>query len=91
MDSETSVLLGLSYWTVSKTSVLLELSYWTVSVIASILQVLNHNPQFVKKISPDGSVEHINWHNVYDKIRGAAGFSPPGIPSVTAIAVPQQY
>nr|ACO11448.1 Soluble calcium-activated nucleotidase 1 [Caligus rogercresseyi] len=40
--------------------------------------VLNHNPMFVKRISPSGAVEHLDWFDVYIGVRRAAGIEAPG-------------
>jgi soluble calcium-activated nucleotidase 1 len=40
--------------------------------------VLNFNPMFVKRISQDGQVEHIDWHERYLGLRTAAGIDFPG-------------
>ena len=41
-------------------------------------EVLNFNPMFVKKISPSGSVQHLDWHERYIGVREAAGIQFPG-------------
>ena len=40
--------------------------------------VINFNPMFVKKISMNGEVEHINWYDNYIKLRSRAGIEFPG-------------
>ncbi len=40
--------------------------------------VLNLNPMFVKRISTSGQVEHLDWHERYESLRGAAGIQFPG-------------
>lgn len=40
--------------------------------------VINFNPMFVKKIAPDGKVEHIDWHENYINMRKKAGIEFPG-------------
>lgn len=40
--------------------------------------VLNHDPQWVKKISKEGEVEHLDWRLRYNELRRAAGIEPPG-------------
>ena len=40
--------------------------------------VLNFNPMYVKKIAPDGKVEHIDWHENYINMRKKAGIEFPG-------------
>mgnify|MGYP001793688126 CR=1 FL=1 len=42
------------------------------------LQVVNLNPQYVKRVGPDGSVEHLDWHKHYDLMRETAGYPKPG-------------
>ena len=41
-------------------------------------RVLNFNPMYVKRISPSGQVEHLNWHDAYVAMREAAGIFSPG-------------
>ena len=40
--------------------------------------LVNHNPQWVKKVSPSGRVEHIDWTLNYDRVRRHGGFLFPG-------------
>lgn len=40
--------------------------------------VLNHDPQWVKRISLTGQVEHQDWRLRYIQLRQAAGIEPPG-------------
>ena len=40
--------------------------------------VLNHDPQWVKRISPNGHVEHIDWRPRYLELLRTAGIYPPG-------------
>lgn len=40
--------------------------------------VLNHNPQWIKKISSLGSIEHINWSDYYNNMCSASGLNSPG-------------
>ena len=47
---------------------------WTTSTG----DVLNHDPQFIKNISVDGVVRHINWLGNYDKLKLEAGIQSPG-------------
>ncbi|VDM92220.1 unnamed protein product [Onchocerca ochengi] len=39
---------------------------------------VNENPMWIKIVTPDGSVEHINWVNEYKKLRSAVGIEWPG-------------
>lgn len=39
---------------------------------------VNHHPMYVKKISPTGEVEHVNWVKEYIALRTAAGVVDPG-------------
>ena len=41
-------------------------------------KVLNFNPMYVKKISKNGHVEHVNWYENYIKLRSRAGIEFPG-------------
>ncbi|XP_037094233.1 soluble calcium-activated nucleotidase 1-like [Pollicipes pollicipes] len=41
-------------------------------------EVLNHNPQFVKRVSCGGGVEHLDWQPVYQRLMAAAGLVAPG-------------
>lgn len=41
-------------------------------------KVINTDPQWVKSIGSRGEVEHIDWKNVYNKIREISGYSFPG-------------
>jgi len=41
-------------------------------------EILSHDPMWVKLISPDGSVEHMDWVSHYQAVRAAAGVSWPG-------------
>ena len=47
---------------------------WTTSDGA----VINFNPMWVKKISINGEVENIDWHDNYIKMRSSAGIEFPG-------------
>lgn len=40
--------------------------------------VLNFNPMFVKRISKEGQVEHLDWHDNYVALKNAAGIDFPG-------------
>nr|ACO15411.1 Soluble calcium-activated nucleotidase 1 [Caligus clemensi] len=40
--------------------------------------VLNHNPMYIKRISANGAVEHIDWYETYISVRKAAGIESPG-------------
>ena len=40
--------------------------------------VLNFNPMYVKRISQDGHVEHLDWHDHYIKLRSKADIKFPG-------------
>ncbi|TRY69025.1 hypothetical protein TCAL_03817 [Tigriopus californicus] len=40
--------------------------------------VLNFNPMYVKRISKEGWVEHLNWHDNYVALKKAAGIEFPG-------------
>ena len=39
---------------------------------------VNDHPQYVKIISPQGTVEHKPWASVYIRMRESAGIQPPG-------------
>ena len=41
-------------------------------------EVINHDPMWVKEISSDGAVKHIDWRNRYIAVRQAAGIAWPG-------------
>ncbi|XP_067935997.1 apyrase apy-1-like [Watersipora subatra] len=41
-------------------------------------EVVNLHPQYVKRVSPEGAVEHLDWHSHYNAMRKKAGFSSPG-------------
>ena len=41
-------------------------------------RVINFNPMFVKRISPAGEVEHLDWHDRYLALRKKAGIEFPG-------------
>ena len=41
-------------------------------------EVKNFNPMFVKRISPTGEVEHLDWYDHYIKLRSSAGITFPG-------------
>jgi len=47
---------------------------WT----SSTGEYLNDNPMFVKRISPTGQIEHINWTANYKAMRKAVGIEFPG-------------
>lgn len=40
--------------------------------------VLNHDPQWVKRVSPDGQIEHLDWRSRYVELRHSAGIEAPG-------------
>ena len=40
--------------------------------------VINFNPMFVKRVSPTGEVEHLDWHDNYLALRKKAGIEFPG-------------
>jgi len=40
--------------------------------------VINHDPMWVKEISMDGAVKHVDWRERYILVRQAAGISWPG-------------
>lgn len=40
--------------------------------------VINHDPQWVKRISPLGQIEHLDWRLRYIGLKKAAGITPPG-------------
>lgn len=39
---------------------------------------VNHDPQWVKRISVNGEVEHLNWHSNYVKLMDKVGIKEPG-------------
>ena len=41
-------------------------------------EVLNHNPQWVKSIGPNGDVLHHDWVDKYNALREKAGYEAPG-------------
>ena len=41
-------------------------------------EVKNFNPMFVKRISPAGEIEHLDWYDHYIKLRSEAGITFPG-------------
>jgi len=41
-------------------------------------ELININPQWVKVITPQGSIIHIDWHEIYNKMRQKTGFTAPG-------------
>lgn len=41
-------------------------------------QVLNVNPQYVKRINKDGGIKHLNWVKRYEKVKSALGIKSPG-------------
>jgi len=40
--------------------------------------IINHDPQWVKRISSNGHVEHLDWRLQYSELRRAAGIDAPG-------------
>lgn len=45
---------------------------------------VNHNPMWVKVISPDGEVSHIDWESKYLALRRAVNIDFPGIENKSA-------
>lgn len=41
-------------------------------------EVVNFNPQWVKAITPNGAVDHIDWHNNYNALRKVVHMELPG-------------
>jgi len=41
---------------------------------------------FVKKISPSGQIEHINWHDHYVHLRSSAGIEFPGVTPYSSLS-----
>jgi len=41
-------------------------------------EVINHDPMWVKEISVDGAVKHVDWRERYIMVRQAAGITWPG-------------
>ena len=41
-------------------------------------QVLNVNPQFIKRINKDGGIQHVNWVKKYEKVKSSLGIKSPG-------------
>ncbi|XP_065340979.1 soluble calcium-activated nucleotidase 1 [Cloeon dipterum] len=41
-------------------------------------ELVNYDPMWVKRVAPDGGVEHVDWSKNYEKIRHACGISFPG-------------
>lgn len=39
---------------------------------------INNNPQWVKRISVDGAVQHLNWSDYYDRLAEQIGIQAPG-------------
>jgi soluble calcium-activated nucleotidase 1 len=39
---------------------------------------VNHNPMWIKVVSPDGAIKHVNWVREYKALRSAAGIELPG-------------
>uniref|UniRef100_A0A915PNN1 Soluble calcium-activated nucleotidase 1 n=1 Tax=Setaria digitata TaxID=48799 RepID=A0A915PNN1_9BILA len=39
---------------------------------------VNDNPMWIKRVTPEGSVEHISWVNEYKKLRSVVGIEWPG-------------
>uniref|UniRef100_A0AC35UA18 Apyrase n=1 Tax=Rhabditophanes sp. KR3021 TaxID=114890 RepID=A0AC35UA18_9BILA len=39
---------------------------------------VNHHPMYVKVVSPDGAVQHLNWTDNYIQLRAAVGITYPG-------------
>lgn len=44
----------------------------------------NYHPMWIKRVSPGGHVEHVDWTRVYIDVRAAAGITYPGRPVVTS-------
>jgi len=40
--------------------------------------ILNHDPMWIKEVSCDGAVAHVNWRDVYTRVRSAVGITWPG-------------
>ena len=40
-------------------------------------KIYHHNPEWVKKISPAGEVQHLNWGSNFESLRGALGYTYP--------------
>ncbi|XP_059476799.1 soluble calcium-activated nucleotidase 1 [Neocloeon triangulifer] len=41
-------------------------------------ELVNYDPMWVKRVAPDGGVEHLDWSKHYEKIRQACGITFPG-------------
>ena len=41
-------------------------------------ELLNLNPQYVKTIDSQGTVQHLDWHENYNKVRSVHGVKYPG-------------
>ena len=41
-------------------------------------EILNHDPMWVKEISCDGGVKHVNWRDHYTAVRESVGITWPG-------------
>lgn len=41
-------------------------------------ELLNYNPQWIKRVSVTGEVEHLNWKENFNKLRSACGIQYPG-------------
>lgn len=41
-------------------------------------ELIHLNPQWIKIISPTGEVEHVDWHNKYEKLKAAVEIKTPG-------------
>ncbi|EDV28288.1 uncharacterized protein TRIADDRAFT_21256 [Trichoplax adhaerens] len=41
-------------------------------------EVLNVNPQYIKRINKDGGMKHINWVKRYEKVKSSLGITSPG-------------
>lgn len=39
---------------------------------------INHDPQWVKRISVNGEINHLNWHSNYVKLMDKVGIKDPG-------------
>lgn len=41
-------------------------------------EMINHNPQWIKTIDPQGHVENLNWTDYYIKLRDSVDIHFPG-------------
>jgi len=53
-------------------------------------EIINRDPMWVKSISPDGEIEHIDWRDQYEAVRTAAGVEWPGYMIHEAVCWSQQ-